>query len=130
MSNLNTNIIGVISNIFEINAEVDNLITIEAEIKATGPRGEKGDAPVKGVDYFTEDDINSIIDLITEDKTFTHIQIAPLTVWTINHNLNKYPSVTVVDAGKNVIIGEINYIDENNVILTFKSEFSGRAYFN
>lgn len=32
-----------------------------------GERGEKGDKPVKGVDYFTQSDIDSMVDTITED---------------------------------------------------------------
>lgn len=52
------------------------------------------------------------------------------TIWEIEHNLGKYPSVTVVDTANNVIYGEILYIDTNNVKVTFSADVTGRAYLN
>jgi len=49
---------------------------------------------------------------------------------TINHNLNKYCSVTVVDSNNDVVIGEIHYNSVNQVTLTFTAAFSGKAFFN
>ena len=57
-------------------------------------------------------------------------QDTPSDVWTINHNMGVYPSVTIVDSGGSVIIGEIDYITANQVILRFSSGFSGVAYLN
>lgn len=51
-------------------------------------------------------------------------------IWEIEHNLGKYPSVTVVDTANNVIYGEILYIDTNNVKVTFSANVTGRAYLN
>lgn len=67
---------------------------------------------------------------ITDDKTFTFNQAVASTEWQINHGLNKYPSVTIVDSGNNIVIGDIEYIDKNNVKCTFFSAFSGSAYLN
>ena len=67
---------------------------------------------------------------IIEDKTFVYIQAVSSDVWEIKHNLNKYPAVTVVDSGNSVVIGEIVYIDKNNIRITFTSAFSGKAYLN
>lgn len=57
-------------------------------------------------------------------------------VWTITHNLNRYPSVTVVDSGGKVVIGSVVYGDEagqnkNNVItIYFNVPITGTAYLN
>jgi len=51
-------------------------------------------------------------------------------VWEINHNLGKYPSVTVVDTANNVIYAEVSYTDINNVTITFSSSVTGRAHLN
>ena len=67
---------------------------------------------------------------IIEDKTFVYAQAVSSDVWEIKHNLDKYPAVTVVDSGNSVVIGEIVYIDKNNIRITFTSAFSGKAYFN
>ncbi len=65
-----------------------------------------------------------------EDKHFTFIQNVASDVWEVEHNLNKYPSVTIVDSAENIVIGDIVYLDGNNVRLTFAAPFSGKAYFN
>lgn len=67
---------------------------------------------------------------IVEDKNFVYMQNVSSTIWEIKHGLNKYPSVTVVDSADNVVVGDIVYIDENNVRITFTAGFSGKAYFN
>ena len=67
---------------------------------------------------------------IVNDKNFVYVQATSSNIWEITHNLNKYPAVTVVDSGGSVVIGEIVYIDKNNVRITFTSAFSGKAYFN
>jgi hypothetical protein len=48
----------------------------------------------------------------------------------VNHGLNKKPAVSVVDSAENVVFGEVEYIDDNNVRITFSGAFSGKAYFN
>lgn len=61
---------------------------------------------------------------------YIHEQGIASDVWEINHNLNKYPSVTVVDSGDNVVIGYVTYVDKNNVIVNFNGAFKGKAYLN
>lgn len=65
---------------------------------------------------------------VTSDKQYVHNQKTSAEVWEINHNLNKYPAVTVVDSAGSKVVGECDYIDLNNVRLTFKGAFSGKAY--
>lgn len=67
---------------------------------------------------------------IIEDKTFVYEQTQPSNEWHIKHDLNKYPAVTVVDSAGTEVIGAVDYIDLNNVVLTFIGAFSGRAFFN
>lgn len=67
---------------------------------------------------------------ITDDKTFIFNQAVASTEWQISHGLNKYPSVMIVDSGNNVVVGDIEYIDKNNVKCIFSSAFSGSAYLN
>tara|TARA_R110002096_G_scaffold435952_2_gene664530 strand:+ start:6172 stop:7101 length:930 start_codon:yes stop_codon:yes gene_type:complete len=62
--------------------------------------------------------------------TYTHDQGMPSLTWTINHGLNKYPSATTVDSAKTVVMGQIEYIDLNNLTITFNASFSGSAYIN
>jgi len=64
------------------------------------------------------------------DKHYTHNQAAASNVWTVEHNLNKYPSVTVTLSTGQVGYGDITYIDENNLTITFSGANSGKAYMN
>jgi len=62
--------------------------------------------------------------------TFVFTQGTPATTWNIQHNLGKFPSITVIDTGNTVVIGEYNYTSNTNVILTFSAAFAGKAYLN
>ena len=67
----------------------------------------------------------------TVDKNFTFNQDVPSALWTINHNLNKNPSVSVVDsAGTTVEGGYVIYVDKNNLQIEFGAPFSGSAELN
>lgn len=59
---------------------------------------------------------------------YTHTQIAASSTWNITHNLDKKPSVMVVDTSNNVVYGDILYVDDQHITLTFSAPFSGKAY--
>ena len=62
--------------------------------------------------------------------TFIFTQAVADTVWNVNHNLGKFPSISVVDTANTVVTGQYEYTDNNNVILTFSAGFAGKAYLN
>lgn len=64
------------------------------------------------------------------DKHFVFNQVAAVSTWNITHNLDKYPSVSVVDSGNNLVVGDVEYINTNELTLTFNAAFSGKAYLN
>lgn len=64
------------------------------------------------------------------DKTFVFTQAVPSLVWSIQHNLGKFPSVSVVDTGNTTVISQIDYIDNNNLTITNSAQFAGKAYLN
>jgi len=39
-------------------------------------------------------------------------------------------SVTVVNSANEIVIGKVEYIDANEVQISFSAAFSGKAYFN
>ena len=67
---------------------------------------------------------------VGSDKYYAHTQVAASATWTISHDLEKFPSVTVVDDGGNVIIGDITYSSDSELIITFSGAISGKAYLN
>ena len=67
---------------------------------------------------------------INTDKTYYHNEGIPSSSWSVNHGLGKYPSVTIINSVNDVVEGHIDYVDLNNIILTFSAAFSGDAIFN
>lgn len=64
------------------------------------------------------------------DLSYTHNQPSPSATWNIQHNLNKFPSVTSVNINNIEVKGEIEYTDLNNLTVKFSAGFSGKAYLN
>ena len=64
------------------------------------------------------------------DKTFTFTQGAPATVWNVQHDLEKFPSVSVINNNDIIVNGQVEYIDNNNLTITFSAAFTGKAYLN
>ncbi|MFA5071321.1 MAG: hypothetical protein WC511_03010 [Candidatus Pacearchaeota archaeon] len=62
--------------------------------------------------------------------TFEHEQLTPQDVWTIEHKMKKYPSVTIVLPDGTEVSGMKVYADENTVVLSFSKPIVGRAFLN
>ena len=58
----------------------------------------------------------------------TWLQDIPLSVWSIPHRLEFYPSVATVTSAGDKIEGDINYLDINNLTVTFGGALSGQAF--
>lgn len=69
---------------------------------------------------------------ISDSFKFSHIhtQGTPATQWNVTHNLGKFPSVSVVDSAEQEVIGEVEYISDSVLRITFSAAFSGKAYIN
>lgn len=61
---------------------------------------------------------------------YIHNQTTPSDNWVINHNLNKNPSITVVDSAGSEVEGAIVINSLNQITITFCGAFSGKAYLN
>jgi hypothetical protein len=61
---------------------------------------------------------------------YVYTQSVSASTWTISHNLGFFPSVSVVDNGGNLVIGDVSYITENQVSISFSASFGGKAYFS
>ena len=67
--------------------------------------------------------------------TFTHNQSTAASQWVITHNLERKPSVTVIDTGGNTIHGTVVHVSVNQLTVSFKSAgqavgLAGYAYIN
>lgn len=82
------------------------------EVMAVGPQGPPGPKGDTGAPSFT----------------YEHEQVVPQSVWSVGHGLGGFPNVTVVDSTGRVVIGDVEYIDDNSLQLIFSAAFSGKAY--
>lgn len=64
------------------------------------------------------------------DKHYAHTQGVASATWSVSHNLDKYPSVTVVLSTGQKGYGDVTYVDENNLTISFSGAESGKAYMN
>jgi len=67
---------------------------------------------------------------ISGDKNFVFNQSVASSTWTVQHNLNKFPSCTMVLSTGQQGYGDVTFIDENNLTITFAGAESGKAYIN
>lgn len=61
-------------------------------------------------------------------SAYIHYQNIPSNIWSVNHNRNSFPSVTIIDQFNNVFFGETRYIDFDNLEITFSKPTVGKAY--
>lgn len=78
----------------------------------------------------TEDGITVSPVQVESDKHYEHVQAIPSDEWTVQHDLDKYPSVQVVDSAGRVVTGEVQYVDADSLVIRFEFVFSGRVYCN
>ena len=64
------------------------------------------------------------------DKNYIHKQQVASSLWTVVHNLGKFPSITVVDSAGTVVTGEIVLQTTEQAVISFNGAFSGKAYCN
>ena len=64
------------------------------------------------------------------DKNFVFPQNEASATWTVQHNLDKFPSCTMVLSTGQQGFGDVTFIDKNNLTITFASAETGKAYIN
>lgn len=124
---------------------------VDVIISQTGPQGPRGNTVLNGSgepniylgelgDFYINTDIPEIYgpktvsgwgdptNLGSVDLGYVHTQNTPSTTWSITHGLGFVPNITVVDSGGTVVEGSYNYPNNDSVVLTFSSAFSGKAY--
>lgn len=87
-----------------------------------GPKGDKGEQGNKG-------DAGTLV-VGSGDLTHDHFQATASASWVINHGLQKYPSVVVIDSALDECEGAISYDSINQITINFSAAFSGHAYLN
>jgi len=68
--------------------------------------------------------------VVITDKTFIFEMSEAAQVWEVEHNLDRFPTVVVVDSAGTTVDFSCTYVDSNNCELRFNAAFKGKAYLN
>ena len=102
-----------------------------AEVITAGTRGPRGPEGKSAYDlWLDEGNEGSIQDFLASlsGGAYTHTQMIPGTVWSIEHNLGFFPNVMSFDSAGTQIVGEVEHIDKNVLTITFSAATGGKAY--
>ncbi len=86
------------------------------EVVTAGPPGVKGNTGAQGEQGETG-----------PSPEFSQTFATAIEVWVINHPLNAHPAVTTVDMNGMEIIGDVEFPDNDTVIVTFGMPVAGIA---
>lgn len=56
--------------------------------------------------------------------------VTNLKLFYIEHNLNNYPNITIVDEDNNVVVGDVNYESNKLISVRFNQPFTGVIFLN
>lgn len=72
--------------------------------------------------------VQGAIEEVRAKSKFVYTQPSASILWDITHNLMFFPNVTIVDSGENFVIGDVEYVNQNRLLVTFAHSFAGKAY--
>lgn len=122
----------------------ENKVVVSA-VGLQGPRGRGilsgSGAPSNslGIDgeFYIDTDVNKIYgpkdngiwpEPVSLGGTYVHNQDISSSTWSINHGLDYYPNVEIVDSAGTSVVGDVQYLDQNNIIINFTDPFAGKAF--
>ncbi len=113
----------------------------------TGPRGETGETGPTGITgptgavgpsayqvWLDAGHVGTIDDFIAQfaqaasQQYYRHVQGTPAVLWEIQHPLNRYTAVSVVDSAGSIVEGDVTYLSPSELTIAFSAAFAGEAY--
>jgi hypothetical protein len=67
---------------------------------------------------------------VTHPRAFVFTQATPSLLWTIDHNMGSFPDVEVVDTSGEVVEGDIKFVSDSQLTISFAIAAAGKAYLN
>lgn len=64
----------------------------------------------------------------SNNTSYLYIQETISNKWVITHNMNKFPSVTIIDENNSLIFTDVCYDNENQITINFSKEIKGKVY--
>lgn len=121
-----------IPNNVVVNEDSPNVVTVSPDPPANNVVITEDTASIVLVD---QDAPNQVVVRIGSSSTLSeltkrhvHAQASPSSTWNITHDLGGRPSVMVVDSANTVVVGEVTYVSNTQITVSFTVPFSGYAY--
>lgn len=102
-----------------------------AKVVTAGTRGPRGTDGKSAYELWLDDgNEGTVKDFFASlsGGAYTHDQMVPSDVWTIQHDLGFFPNVMVFDSTKRQVIGDVDHASKNILVITFSDSFAGKAY--
>ena len=109
-----------------IDADKNTLLNIDLdEFKAGLIRETVRDVDTASNDYLVTEKAVALA-----NNTFVFNQAEASDMWIIVHNLNKFPSVTVIDSAGTQFMAQVKYDSSNQLTIYMNGATTGKAYLN
>jgi hypothetical protein len=106
----------------------ENYATVEYVNDAFSDAGDAATLIFNPTSEITSTTVQGAIEEVRSRSRFVHNQASASSTWNITHNMRFFPNVSIVDSAESKVIGEVTYISENALTVTFSHSFAGKAY--
>ena len=105
-----------------------NYATVEYVDDAVGGVNSAAEISFIPTSEITSSTVQTAIEELRTRSRYVHDQPSASNIWSITHNMKFYPNVSIVDTALSKVIGEVTYLTENSLTVTFSHSFAGKAY--
>lgn len=105
-----------------------NYATVEYVNDVFGGTNEASEIPFSPTTEITSTDVQSAIEELRTRSRYVHNQPSASDTWNVVHNMRFFPNVSIVDTALSKVVGEVTYLSENALVVTFSHSFAGKAY--
>jgi hypothetical protein len=106
----------------------ENYATVEYVNDAFSDAGIAENLTFAPTSEITSTNVQDAIEEVRSRSRYVHDQPAASNTWNITHNMRFYPNVSIVDTALSKVVGEVTYVSENALTVTFSHSFAGKAY--
>lgn len=106
----------------------ENYATVEYVNDAFSDAGSAENIIFAPTSEITSVNVQDAIEELRTRSRYVHDQPTASNTWNITHNMKFYPNVSIVDSALSKVVGEVTYVSENALTVTFSHSFAGKAY--
>lgn len=105
-----------------------NYATVEYVDTLLGTNDDASEIAFSPTSEISSTNVQAAIVEVRSRSRYVHDQPVAASTWNITHNMRFYPNVSIVDTALSKVVGEVTYLSENALTVTFSHSFAGKAY--